>query len=313
MENRAHAFAAGLFALLLGAGVVFTVWWFSQAREATREIVLVARGDINGLSEQSRVRFRGLAVGTVQAVRIDPTDPGNLLVHVRVSTEVPITRGTTASLGTMGVTGLAFVQLDDRGHDPAPLADDASAPPRIALQPGLIDELGQRALGALEQLRVLGERLNAVLDEDSGARLRNTLLSLESAAAGLDSGMAELPATLAALRSLLSEHNLARVSSLLTRADRAAGDVQPALADLRRLMQRLDQVAVHLDEAATATAAGLAGDTLPQLDTLLRELVGTARRLGRFAEEIESTPQILLTGRAAAAPGPGEPGFAGQQ
>lgn len=125
--------------------------------------------------------------------------------------------------------------------------------------------------------------------------------------------MAELPATLAALRSLLSEHNLARVSSLLTRADRAAGDVQPALADLRRLMQRLDQVAVHLDEAATATAAGLAGDTLPQLDTLLRELVGTARRLGRFAEEIESTPQILLTGRAAAAPGPGEPGFAGQQ
>lgn len=309
MENRAHAFAAGLFALLLGAGVVFAVWWFSQEREATREIVLVARGDINGLAEQSRVRFRGLAVGNVRSIHIDPDDPGNLLIHAWVRSDVPVTRGTSASLGTMGVTGLAFVQLDDRGDDPRPLGDGEAA--RIPLRPGLVDVLGERALAALAQLNVLGERIAALLDDENSARLRNTLARLESAATGLDAGVAELPATLAALRRLLGEENLDHLSSLLARADRAAGDVPPMLTDLRRLLQRLEVVAGHLDEAATQTADGLAGETLPQLNTLLRELVGTSHRLGRFAEELEASPQILLTGRRAGEPGPGEPGFEG--
>jgi len=56
MENRAHALAAGLFAIMLGAGIVFAIWWFSDQRVPMRELVLEARGDINGLGEQSRVR-----------------------------------------------------------------------------------------------------------------------------------------------------------------------------------------------------------------------------------------------------------------
>lgn len=122
MENRAHALAAGLFAILLGAGVVFAIWWFSGQRVPMREIVLEARGDINGLGAQSRVRYRGMAVGSVRAVAIDPEDLRTLLVRIAVPADLPLTRGTTAALGTLGVTGLAFVQLDDRGVDRRPLA-----------------------------------------------------------------------------------------------------------------------------------------------------------------------------------------------
>ena len=74
MENRAHALAAGLFAIMLGAGIVFAIWWFSDQRVPMRELVLEARGDINGLGEQSRVRYRGMAAGRVRAIGIDPAD-----------------------------------------------------------------------------------------------------------------------------------------------------------------------------------------------------------------------------------------------
>ena len=30
MESRSHAIAAGLFAIILGAGVVLALWWFSD-------------------------------------------------------------------------------------------------------------------------------------------------------------------------------------------------------------------------------------------------------------------------------------------
>ena len=90
MENRAHALAAGLFAIVLGAGIVFAIWWFSDQRVPMRELVLEAHGDINGLGEQSRVRYRGMAVGSVRAIGIDPADLRTLLVRIAVPADLPI-------------------------------------------------------------------------------------------------------------------------------------------------------------------------------------------------------------------------------
>ena len=38
MENRAYAFAVGLFTLLLGAGVVLAAMWFSGEDRSAREL-----------------------------------------------------------------------------------------------------------------------------------------------------------------------------------------------------------------------------------------------------------------------------------
>lgn len=299
MENRAHALAAGLFAILLGAGVVFAIWWFSGQRVPMREIVLEARGDINGLGAQSRVRYRGMAVGSVRAVAIDPEDLRTLLVRIAVPADLPLTRGTTAALGTLGVTGLAFVQLDDRGVDRRPLAAAAGEVPRIALQPGLVEALSGRALAALDQFQALGERL------------QGALASLESAAAGVDRGVAELPATLAALRAALSAGNIARITSVLGNLERGSAEAVPAVAELRRLIVRIDQAAARLELRAAAAGDDLVERTLPQLDVLLGELTSTSQRFGHLVEELDASPQLLLTGRGRPLPGPGEAGHEG--
>ncbi|ACK55014.1 MULTISPECIES: MlaD family protein [Thauera] len=299
MENRAHALAAGLFAILLGAGVVFAIWWFSGQRVPMREIVLEARGDINGLGAQSRVRYRGMAVGSVRAVAIDPEDLRTLLVRIAVPADLPLTRGTTAALGTLGVTGLAFVQLDDRGVDRRPLAAADGEVPRIALQPGLVEALSGRALAALDQFQALGERL------------QGALASLESAAAGVDRGVAELPATLAALRAALSAGNIARITSVLGNLERGSAEAVPAVAELRRLIVRIDQAAARLELRAAAAGDDLVERTLPQLDVLLGELTSTSQRFGHLVEELDASPQLLLTGRDRPLPGPGEAGHEG--
>jgi len=299
MENRAHALAAGLFAILLGAGVVFAIWWFSGQRVPMREIVLEARGDINGLGAQSRVRYRGMAVGSVRAVAIDPEDLRTLLVRIAVPADLPLTRGTTAALGTLGVTGLAFVQLDDRGVDRRPLAAADGEVPRIALQPGLVEALSGRALAALDQFQALGERL------------QGALASLESAAAGVDRGVAELPATLAALRAALSAGNIARITTVLGNLERGSAEAVPAVAELRRLIVRIDQAAARLELRAAAAGDDLVERTLPQLDVLLGELTSTSQRFGHLVEELDASPQLLLTGRGRPLPGPGEAGHEG--
>ena len=309
MENRAHALAAGLFALVLGLGLMTALWWFSQDREQTRELVLVARDDIGGLGPQARVRFRGLAIGTVADIRIDPTDSRNILVRVQVSEDLPLTHGLRASIGTIGVTGLAFVQLDDRGTDLRPLLGEGGQAPRINLESGLLSQLGAHALEAVDQFRTLSARLAGVFDADGVSQLRATLARIDSAASGIDQSFNALPKTLAALNSVLTPQNVGHLSATFENLERSSAQAAPAMAELRALVSRVDVMAARFDQAASATREGLVDGSLPQLNTLLRELTTSSRRLGRLLEEIESAPQMLLLGRSEREPGPGEAGF----
>lgn len=306
MESRSHAIAAGLFAIVLSAGVVLALWWFSDKREATRELVLVTSSSVNGLNPQATVRYRGIVAGKVAGIGLDPGNPRDVLVTVRIRADLPITQGTRARLATQGVTGLAFIALDDSGEDTAPLAGD---PPRIRLAPGLIDEVSAASLQTLNRVRELAERLAGLANPDNLARIERTLAHFERSSQGLERTLQEAPQTLAAVRQVFSKDNLARISGSLDNLERLSGEAVPLAREGRTLLTRLQTVSERIDTLAGATGEGVATSTLPRLNGLLQELTVTSRQLSDLLDEIDNSPQLLLLGRGKPVPGPGEAGF----
>lgn len=306
MESRSHAIAAGLFAIILSAGVVLALWWFSDKREATRELVLVTSSSVNGLNPQATVRYRGIVAGKVAGIGLDPGNPRDVLVTVRIRADLPVTQGTRARLATQGVTGLAFIALDDSGEDAAPLAGD---PPRIRLAPGLIDEVSAASLQTLTRVRELAERLAGLANPDNLARIERTLAHLERSSQGLERTLQEAPQTLAAVRQVFSKDNLARISRSLDNLERLSGEAVPLAREGRTLLTRLQTVSERIDSLAGATGEGVATSTLPRLNGLLQELTITSRQLSDLLDEIDNSPQLLLLGRGKPVPGPGEAGF----
>ena len=309
MENRAHAILAGLFVLILGAAATLAVWWFSGTAEATREIVLVSRNNITGLNLQAGVRFRGISAGRVESITIDPEDPRNILVRISVREDLPVTEGTTASLGYQGVTGLAFVQLEDRGTDPTPLTAPDGELPRIALSAGLVDELSDAAVRAMQQFKLISEQVSALFTDENVDRIKQALMRLESATRGVDDTFREAPATIAAAREFFSAENQRHLNSMLANLDKASGEAPLTMSELRKLLTQLKQVGKTVDETAVATGNGFLNGTLPRLNTLMKEVTVTSQRLTRLIEEVDASPQILLLGRGGQAPGPGEQGY----
>lgn len=312
MENRAHAIATGLFALFLGSILVVSLWWFSEDRELTRDYLLVSNGTVNGLNVQARVRYRGMSAGSVTSIGIDPENPRQILVRIRIRADLPVTDKTRASLGTQGVTGLAYVQLNETGDGGVALVEEAGRLPRIALESGLIDQIADNALVAAKRFKEVADRISVLFNDENADRLRGSLERLESAIAGVDKTFADAPRTLAAIRSAFSEHNMAKLSSTLANLERTSAAAEPAVVELRGLLVQLSEMSARVDRAAIAAGDGLIDGTLPQLNDLLRDLTVTSRRLGRLIEEVEATPQMLLTGPAARTPGPGEAGFQGR-
>lgn len=309
MENRAHAIAAGLFAILLSAAMVLALWWFSDKRETTRDVVLVSAGSVNGLNPQATVRYRGIVAGKVASIALDPADPRLVLVTVRIRADLPVTTATRARMATQGVTGLAFIALDDPGTASELLTGEGGKPPRISLAPGLIEELSDTALQTLRQLRDMTERLATLTRPDNLKRVDDTLANLEAASRGLDRTLQEAPRALAAVRQAFSKDKLARVDRTLENLEKASAEAVPTVVEGRKLLVRLQTLSDRFDTLAGTAGEGLTGSTLPRFNVLLQELTATSRQLSELLDEIDTSPQMLILGRGRPQPGPGEAGF----
>lgn len=300
MENRSHALIAGLFTLSLAVAAGLALWWFSGAREATHTYLLETRGSVTGLNLEAQVRYRGIRAGKVRDIRPDPNDPAVLLVEIGLARHYVLTDRTVARLNQQGITGLAYVMLEegDAGSG-TPLPVDGSA--RLAIRPGLFDTLGERAAG-------IAERLDRLLDEKNARNVERALANLAVASEGLK----ELPQIAAALRAALSEANLARLAAILAHLEKTAGEAAPLAVEARALVAAFSALAGRIDAVlAHAGAVGerLDRDTLPRVEALMAEIHAATRRLDRLLDTLNDAPQAVLFGATPVPPGPGEPGF----
>jgi len=303
MESRAHALAAGIFTLLLGLATALVMFWFSGKREAANEYVLVTKGNVSGLNTQAQVRFRGMRAGKVQDIDLDPKDPRNILITISVAADLPVTKGTTARLNHQGVTGLASILLEDKGDNPEPLVGSGDEPPRIALQPGFMDTLSDNVAELMTQMRQVAERTTALLSEQNVKRIGQTLANVETATAGLSGSMKDLPQLMASLKQALSDENIRRLGATMANLEKASGEAGPLIASLQGVSKKLDALLAESGGEITQT-------TLPRLNVLLQELSVNSRQMSRLLDQIEESPNMLIFGREARRPGPGEAGFA---
>ena len=300
MENRSHALLAGLFALLLGFASVAALWWFGGKQELTNEYLVVTTKTISGLSQQAQVRYRGVRVGKVESIELDPGDVGNTLIRVSVRKDIPITRGTTAKLGFQGVTGIAHVLLEDSGKDAAPLIAQAGELARIPMQESLLQELSSVGSETLRNARDLLASANQTLNPENRQRIEKTLANLEATTGNAKEATASL-------RQLLTPENIRLLNSSLRRVDQTAAQAAPFFAEARGLVARLQSVSDKLETTLGDPLSN--GALIPRLNELSADLSSNSHQLNRVLKMLEDSPQSLIFGRHQAAPGPGEPGF----
>ncbi|MEO7726363.1 MAG: MlaD family protein [Burkholderiales bacterium] len=304
MENRAYALAAGLFTLLLGIGVAATALWFGGDTVQYDEYMLVSRHPVSGLNAQAPVRYRGVTVGKVVDIKFDQQEPRAILVKILVQTGTPLTEGTYAKLGSQGVTGLAYVMLDDDGKKPAPLKGDGSHLARIDVRPSFIDSVSDSGQEMIVSINQAAKRVDELLSDDNQKQLVTTLRSLDQATGKFASLAASMEPTVKALPALLNHTGV-----VLKRADTLLANVNQRVEAFERAANSAEQFAT----SGNALADVMLQESVPRLNLLLEDVQHSSRSLERLLNEINEQPHSFIFGRNPAPPGPGEPGFAAQR
>jgi phospholipid/cholesterol/gamma-HCH transport system substrate-binding protein len=291
--------------IVLGIAAAGAIWWMGHPREAVNRYVLQTSGNVTGLNVQAPVRYRGIRAGRVEDITTDENNPRLILVTISLDQRFKLTRGTVAQLNTQGVTGLAYVQLEDDGNSPQVLAPVDGELPRIALQSSLLDRLGNHAGDIAIHVSEMAVRLNKLLDDRNLSNLSRSLDNIAAASEGLK----EVPQVIASLKEVLSAENIRKLSVTLSRLEETAGEAAPLTREARTLVQNLTALAGRVDKLTSSAGGELTGVTLPRVNGLVQELTETSHQLSRLLEAIERNPQSLVFGRRAPPPGPGEAGF----
>jgi phospholipid/cholesterol/gamma-HCH transport system substrate-binding protein len=307
MENKSHALMAGLFTLLLLAAAITIGMWLYRDQVNWVPYEIATRQSIPGLNPQADVRYRGLDVGRVESIGFDPKEAGQILVRINVRPDTPITRSTFATLGYQGVTGLAYVQLDDDGSQPARLPSSPEDPARIAMRPSLFDQLQHRGLGIMEQTEEVARRLNTLLADENQQAILAAFESVGRAAREIEAIPRQMQPTLARLPALTrqAQQTLGTLDAIAVEARQLTGNLDGLITELRAKDGAIATIAGSVEQVG-AVAAKLEHETLP----LANDMRSALRALNRTLNNLSDRPQSVFFGAPDVAPGPGEPGFA---
>src|SRR3990170_3125970 len=307
MENRAHALAAGMFTLLLGAALVAVALWFGKDDLESVPFLITTTTSVSGLKAEAPVRYRGVEVGRVQSIRIDPGIKGHIHIRIGVTEGTPVTKSTFARLGYQGVTGLAYVALDDNGDSKELLKSASRKVAEIPMRRSIMDT-GEDLIAAFGEIAI---RVNTLLDEDNQKAVRRSLAGLEKATLKT-AALADKTAVLAEKL----EPGVAGVPGLVGDARGAIGNANKLIGNLNGLtskieerVEALNRVAKSVEEVGS-TARAVNDETLPRLNALVEDLHKETRALDRLLNAIGEHPQSIVFGAPPGKPGPGERGFA---
>ena len=306
MENKSHALIAGIFTLVLLTAGILLAMWFNRDRVERVPYEMATKLSVPGLSPQADVRYRGLDVGKVDEIIFDPAVPGQILVRISVKPDTPMTHSTYGVLGYQGVTGIAYVQLDDDGSLPSKLTSSKKQIARIEMRPSLLDNLQNRGLAILKQTEELTLRFNHLMTPENQTLMLGAFNNVSKAATAIET----IPRQL--------EPTLSKLPALTAQADRTLNSVTALSHDASALSKNVNTLATRLQAPeGTVDRLGSAADQLGsaavKVDLAVAPLASDARStlhtFNRTLDTFNTRPQSILFGTGVLPPGPGEPGF----
>ena len=320
MEPKVNYSVVGAFVVLLGAAVLGIVLWLGKTdyRGIYDRYYVYTQESVAGLSVDSTVKYRGVDVGRVKEVVLNPENFEEVRVTLDIAGGTPVKTDTEAVLVTQGLTGLVTLDLIGGSRDAPPLTAGAGqAYPVIRSAPSLFGRLDRILSQVLSEqglsnlvanLSSLAQNVSSALDEENRKALRQMLKDLAEVTRTLaapngqvDRGV-QNAAQAAEQAARLTEHLGKQVPALLDRINKSAAGLQQMTEELARTSRSVGDMV----GASRPNIEQFSRQTLVDIGLLITELRQLTATLNRVAQQIERQPNVLVLGRSAQPKGPGE-------
>lgn len=297
MAKKASSFLVGIFvivgvALFGGAIVWIGVTGYFQPGST---YVTYLDETVQGLQKDSVVKYRGVDVGRVEAIRIAP-DNKLVSIIMKINMRGDLAKTTVAQLSSAGITGIMYVDLDYRRPGSPDLSPKLTFPSEYPVIPSKPSEYARIMSG----INAIVTKLNsidfqAITDQiqatagDIGGFFKKK--ELQSILSRVDQASANLQSLTAKANSAVDK---IKVDKIIKETASTIAETKAAVIAAQGFVANLDNKLndMKLPETMTRTRS-----VIMEVQSVTENLRRTSETLEKFAERIYERPPDLLFGK----------------
>lgn len=303
MYSRVNYTIVGIFVLLFGAGVVWFGFWLAKydLKEEFDIYKLEMYESVAGLSIDSNVKLRGVDIGSVSKIQINPQDIERVEIFVKIKKGIPIKEDMVAHTAMFGVTGLLSIEIEGGTNGAKTLVPTDDYIPLIKTRPSFLTQLAGDIGGASGKIEALLVQSQKLLSDDNIETLGKIFDNIEQMTAKGEKLEDKVIVTLDEFRESLASMN--RDFKLIQQDFAEIKQVSiPTIDKLMETSKNFNRVTLKVENTIER------GDyNLKQIfEPMLIEIRILTNQLNTVSRQLEQNPSDLLFKSRTLRKGPGE-------
>ena len=319
MNNKVNYTLIGfLVSLCFVLIAVFTYWLMQPASEAeVRKYNIYFDESVLGLNIDAPVKYRGISVGKVTSLRINPANLEQVDVLITILKTTPIKEDTIAKLTAQGITGLSYINLSMGSRNAQELQlQEGQTNPVIKTLPSFFENIEQSFDSMSSQLSTTLTQTNKLLNDKNQKEFALVLQKTASVLDKLDRTLDDntinhLQNTVKNLDEIsVKTNNLTpKLENFILHSTEWEDKIANSFASI---MGSYTGIKSSMDEIKRAVKSGefnikdIAGDVLPTMNNTLIDMQELIIRFDSFMETYERSPGDILFKKEETKKGPGE-------
>lgn len=307
MESKTNYTIVGIIVLVLIAGFLSTALWLSVGlnQKVYNTYTVYLHESVGGLSEQSPVKYNGVQVGFVRAIKLNKNDPRQVEILLNIEDGTPITTSTSATLISQGITGVTYVGLSAGSPDLTPIQKMPGEPyPVIPTKPSLFNQLDTILKEVADNVNKVSNQTQRIFSKKNALYVRETLANIDKLSKVVSDNSANINRSLKNADVFLT--NMAKVSKQFPQVVK---ELKIGVSKFSDLADNMSSAGQHVSETMIAgkdTVDKISHQALPPAIVLLRRLNTISANLEKVSNELRQNPSVVIRGTKPPKPGPGE-------
>jgi len=284
MEKNEHYIIVGSFVLIAILGLIAFALWLNGTRGIHDYLYyqIHFHESVNGLSNGSPVTYRGVDIGNVVSIKIDPAEANTIVTRVRVLADTPIRQDTSAMLKIQGITGTRYIDLSG-GEVIQPAIKGGSADkgdlPEITSKYSDIATLENEVPKLVDKASAIATQADHLLDDESLAHTHAILQRWDDISKNLEQQTIQLDAIIKT-----TDHLVQTTDKVMSQID---------AADINGTLKQLHATSIQLNKLTTSTNTA-AAESFENFDDLVLDTKKTSQEIRALAHNLNENPSQVL-------------------
>lgn len=307
MDTKVNYVVVGLFVVILTFATAISTIWIAGGHHSKQydTYVTFSNEAVDGITLKSPVKFNGVDVGYIDKILLNPKNPQEVRLEMKIVEGTPINQSTVATIRAQGITGYTYIGLHAKSKTaPALKKGRTELYPVIPYESSLFKQLDMIAQDVSKNINKVSAAFTALLSEETQKSFKHTIENLDEITSTLERNSETI------------EHSITAADKFLQNTAEASDGFEETMQTLNKVLSHAEQTTSSLSSLADSGRRSLTNgnralkdftdQALPSAYQTLEKLRAVMGSVETLTDELNRNPSMLIRGKRSAALGPGE-------